>query len=99
MSWCAYESGQLNVAIPKFSRVEDGIKCFKDNGKWQDKSYIPDSGDIIFFDWNNDNDPNHVGIVEKVENNIIYTIEGNSKNRCREGFYTIFSKIIYGYVN
>ena len=34
VSWCANESGQLNVTIPKFARVEDGIQWFKDNGKW-----------------------------------------------------------------
>lgn len=33
VSWCANESGQLNVTIPKFARVEDGIQLFKDNGK------------------------------------------------------------------
>lgn len=33
VSWCANESGQLNVTIPKFARVEDGIQWFKDNGK------------------------------------------------------------------
>ena len=38
-------------------------------------------GDIIFFDWadSNDGKADHVGIVEKVENNTIYTIEGNTK--------------------
>lgn len=97
ISWCANESGQLNITIPKFSRVEDGIKWFKDNGKWQDRFYTPNSGDIIFFDWNNDNDPDHVGIVEKVENNIIYTIEGNSGDECKQKSYQQFSNSIYGF--
>lgn len=97
ISWCANESGQLNVTVPKFARVEDGIKWFKDNGKWQDKSYTPHRGDIIFFDWNNDNDPDHVGIVEKVEDNIIYTIEGNSKDECKQNIYIVTNNIVYGY--
>lgn len=97
ISWCANESGQLNITIPKFSRVEDGIKWFKDNGKWQDRFYTPNSGDVIFFDWNNDNDPDHVGIVEKVENDFIYTIEGNSKNECKQKKYLIVNRSIYGY--
>ncbi len=54
-------------------------------------------GEIIFFDWENDNDPDHVGIVEKVENNYIYTIEGNSKDECRSRKYRIGYKRIYGY--
>lgn len=35
-------------------------------------------GDIIFFDWENDGETDHTGIVEKTENNTVYTIEGNS---------------------
>lgn len=97
VSWCASESGQLDVTIPKFSRVEDGIKWFKGNGKWQDKSYIPDSGDIIFFDWNNDSDPDHVGIVERVENNRVFTIEGNSNDEVKAKSYLSNSYFVYGY--
>ena len=29
VEWCTNESGQLNISIPKFSRVEDGIQWFK----------------------------------------------------------------------
>ena len=97
VSWCANESGQLNITVPKFSRVEDGIKWYKDNGSWQDENYIPKSGDLIFFDWNNDNDPDHVGIVEKVEKGYIYTIEGHSRDECKEKQYKLTSLIIYGY--
>ena len=97
VSWCANESGDLNVTIPKFSRVEDGIVWFKNNGKWQTENYIPKSGDLIFFDWNQDNDPDHVGIVENVDNQYIYTIEGNSDDVCREKRYTMQYKNIYGY--
>lgn len=96
-SWCANESGQLNISIPKFSRVEDGIKWFKDNNKWKDKSYVPSSGDIIFFDWQNDNDPDHVGIVEKVENGYVCTIEGNSSDECKQKQYSTNGKAIYGF--
>ena len=45
-------------------------------------------GDIIFFDWDGDNLADHVGIVEKAEDGIIYTIEGNSNDRCRENRHT-----------
>ncbi len=97
MSWCANESGDLNKTVSKFSRVEDGISWYKKNNKWKNRNYIPHSGDIIFFDWEDDNDPDHVGIVEGVEKNKIYTIEGNSKDECRKKQYTISSKSIFGY--
>lgn len=58
--------------------------------------YIPTAGDIISFDWEVDGEVNHVGIVEKVENNIIYTIEGNSTDdTCRQQQYNINSNIIF----
>ena len=41
---------------------------------------------------------NYVGIVEKVENGKIYTIEGNSTgDMCRRLSYSINSKVIYGF--
>ena len=40
---------------------------------------------------------NHVGIVEKVENGMVYTVEGNSGDSCRENRYAIGHYEIYGY--
>ncbi len=39
----------------------------------------------------------HVGIVEKVENGMVYTVEGNSGDSCRENRYAIGHYEIYGY--
>lgn len=98
VSWCANESGILNVNIPKFSNCHnEGIPWFKEHNKWQGKGYIPSSGDLIFFDWNKDGTADHVGIVETVQNNIIYTIEGNSNNECKNKNYLTDSNLIYGF--
>ena len=97
VSWCTNQSGDLNITIQKFSAVRDGVKWYKDHDKWKDNSYMPKSGDLIFFDWENDEIPNHVGIVEKVENNIIYTIEGNSNDACKGKQYRIDNHSIFGY--
>ena len=41
---------------------------------------------------------NHVGIVEKCENEEVYTIEGNSNDDvCRQKEYDINSNVICGY--
>ena len=50
-------------------------------------------GDIIFFDWKDKHDghSDHVGIVQKVENGRVYTIEGNSSDSCRQRDYDINS--------
>ena len=57
-------------------------------------------GDIIFFDWadSNDGKADHVGIVDRVENNRVYTIEGNtSGDMCKQNVYNIGSSAILGY--
>ena len=99
VSWVANQAGYIEKGIiPKFSVCETGAKWFKDKGQWQPRSYIPSPGDIIFFDWEPDGRINHVGIVEKVEDNIVYTIEGNSNDdMCRQKEYKISNKVIVGY--
>ena len=97
VSWCANKSGIINNTIPKFSLCTDGVKWYKDHNKWENKSYIPQTGDIIFFDWNGDGHVQHVGIVEKEENGKVYTIEGNSNDEVRNKSYSLNNKSIYGY--
>ena len=97
VSWCGNENGSINNTIPRFSLCTDGEKWYKSKNRWQNSSYIPKTGDIIFFDWQQDGHTDHVGIVEKIENNQIYTIEGNSKDEVRCKSYNIHSKIIFGY--
>lgn len=85
--------------IPRFSSCEnEGVPYFKEKGLWQGKEYVPRTGDIIFFDWDNNNTADHVGIVKKTNNGIIYTIEGNSDgDMCKENSYDINSSMILGY--
>lgn len=61
-------------------------------------------GMIIFFDWDNkgvsgpqDGLSDRVGIVQKVENGIVYTVEGNSGDRCRQNQYSVGHYEILGY--
>ena len=85
VSWCANESGMLDdSSVPKFSLCTDGENWYKKNNRWKDKSYVPMTGNIIFFDWQRDGHTDHVGIVEKVENGKVFTIEGNSKDEVKE---------------
>lgn len=98
VSWCANEGGYIESGvIPKFARCVDGSQWFKNNNQWTDRSYEPSAGDIIFFDWENDGTTDHVGIVEKCENGVVYTVEGNSGDMCRARQYSVGSSVIYGY--
>ena len=99
VSWCANECGYIETGvIPKFAGVVLGIDWFKTRGQWANNSIEPSPGSIIFFDWQQDGLPDHVGIVEKCENGIIYTIEGNSLNdSCKQRQYLVGTSVIYGY--
>ena len=55
------------------------------------------AGMIIFFDWEDDGASEHTGIVEKYEDGLIYTIEGNSHDVCRRKWYAAEEKCIMGY--
>lgn len=98
VSWCADQCGYIESGIiPKFAGCVDGANWFKGNGQWQDRNYEPQAGNIIFFDWEGDGETDHVGIVEKCENGVVYTVEGNSGDACRQNQYTVGSSSIYGY--
>ncbi len=97
ISWLANELGYLNTLIPKTASVPTMVRWFRANGQLQRKTYEPKPGEIIFFDWNVDGHPDHVGLVEKVENGRIYTIEGNSKDECKRRDYPITSKYVHSY--
>ena len=98
VSWCANECGYIDTGvIPKFAGCVLGSQWFKDRGQWQDGSFEPSAGHIIFFDWEGDGETDHVGIVECVENGTVYTVEGNSGDTCRQNSYAIGSSVIYGY--
>ena len=66
-------------------------------GQWEGRSFEPIAGDIIFFDWQNDGLPDHVGIVEKCDGGLVYTVEGNSADRCAQCRYYVGSSSIFGY--
>ena len=98
VSWCADQCGYLDAGVlPKMEGVRPYVDWFIERGQWQGQDYEPSPGDIIFFDWESDGLADHVGIVEKVENNLIYTVEGNSGDRCVENRYYLGSAPVYGF--
>ncbi len=98
VSWCAEQCGYIEGGfIPKFAGCVSGENWFKERNQWQDRTYEPTAGDIIFFDWEGDGTTDHVGIVEKYENGVVYTVEGNSGDAVKQRQYTVGSSSIYGY--
>ena len=102
VSWCANKCRYIDAGIiPKFSGCINGVEWFKDRGQWIGNSFEPSPGMIIFFDWDDedgqDGNADHVGIVEKVENGRVYTIEGNTSDSCRQRSYPVGYYEILGY--
>lgn len=105
VSWCADQCGYIEDGIiPKYAGCDDGVQWFRSRGQWLDGSEEPMPGMIIFFDWDNkgssgpqDGESDHTGIVEKVENGIVYTVEGDSGDSCRQRQYAVGHYEIFGY--
>lgn len=94
VAWCAVWVSWLfsNAGVKMYKT--DGAGCFARNGqygKWYESEYsdsstTPKAGDIITFVWNHagryyNQDvyySDHVGIVYYVDDDFVYTIEGNS---------------------
>ena len=92
VSWCAGQCGLLeNGVIPKFASCGAGVNWFQSRGQWLDGSATPEPGMVIFFKWYGSDSliADHVGIVERVENGRVYTIEGNSDNMVRQNSYPV----------
>ena len=98
VSWCADQAGLLDFGvIPRFENCSCGAEWFQRNAGWMDRNNEPSPGEIIFFDWDLDGEADHVGIVEKCDAGIVYTIEGNSNDTCMRKHYAVGNRSIFGY--
>ena len=107
--WCdifttvIFQREGLSDLIGRECGVERHIHIFQRLGIWnEDGNSTPKAGDIITFNWDKDTQQNdgwadHIGIVEKVENGIIHTIEGNSNNVVKRNTYRIGHGNIRGF--
>ena len=101
LSWAVaeLEADTLEGAVPSFSRVDEGMDRLKDGtyGSWSDADTAPVPGDFIFFDWDGDKDPEHVGAVFLVRDGRVYSIEGNSGGKVAVHSYALDDPQILGY--
>lgn len=101
LSWGAEQQRDtIDGDPPKFADVDKGMASFKESGKWRnpnDATNKPIPGDYVFFDWDRDNDPDHVGAVLCVDGTQLYTIEGNSGGRVAVNCYPKNDPRIVGY--
>lgn len=93
LSWAAdQKKASIDGAPPRFANVDTGMEGFQKSGKWRspnDANNKPIPGDYVFFDWDGDSNPDHVGAVLCVEGDFLYTIEGNSGGRVAVNCYPL----------
>ena len=108
--WCAtfvssvaIKAGYTDI-IPTECGCGEMVKLFQKLGSWvENENRTPNPGDILFYDWqdngvgDNTGWPDHVGIVEKVENGKITVIEGNYSNSVKRRTISVNAKNIRGY--
>ena len=109
-AWCATFVSAVAVhlgytdIIPTECSCPRMITLFQSKGIWvENENRIPNPGDIIFYDWedngvgDNKGSSDHVGIVEKVVGKTITVIEGNYSNSVKRRTLAVNGKYIRGY--
>lgn len=109
-NWCATFVSAVAIKcdytdiIPTECSCEKMIDLCKKKGIWvENENRTPKSGEIIFYDWDDNGSgdnkgwSDHVGIVEKVSNGKITVIEGNYSNSVKRRTIAVNGKCIRGY--
>ena len=103
-TWCAWKLTGKNKAKAEYLLCVGGdlsagcgfaLKYYKQAGRF---SKTPRVGDQIFFKYSNDNSTaDHTGIVVRVTDSLVETIEGNSGGEVKRKAYQRTDKTIIGY--
>lgn len=109
-AWCATFVSSVAIKlgytdiIPTECGCNQMIALFQKMGCFVERDdYVPSPGTILFYDWDdsgvgdNKGGANHVGIVEAVNGDTMYVIEGNYKNAVGRRTMAVNGKFIRGY--
>lgn len=110
-AWCAATISALAVVCKATDIIPQECSCLrmidkaKAMGIWvESDAHVPKAGDIMMYDWDdsgsgeNTNNPDHVGIVEKITGNTITVIEGNYSNAVKRRTVLVNGRYIRGYI-
>ena len=94
--WVMRHAGVPATVFPKkasvFRAADGGVRAwFRARHLYKDDSSMPMAGDLVVFK------SSHIGIVENVQGNTIFTVEGNASNRVRRRSYSRSNSNIDGY--
>lgn len=102
VDWCFVQAYGYDVGRRLLCQPEDSYgagtgwsyRYYRESGRTGKQARV---GAQIFIDWEKDNEINHTGLVYKVDDGIVYTIEGNSEDQVRRCQYAENDPRIYGY--
>lgn len=106
VTWVMRHAGVPLDSVLNYKGCTTASEWFAAQGRFRPNSsgYIPKPGDIIMYEWNPENEgtpyddgDDHTGIVERVENGKVYTIEGNNGGQCRRDWWGLTNAKISGY--
>lgn len=109
-AWCAttvsaafIKAGMTSIA-PTECSCPRMINLYKNIGRWvENDAYVPQPGDIIMYDWqdngsgDNVGTADHVGIVESCNGSTMVIIEGNMSNGVGRRNLQVNARYIRGY--
>ena len=83
--WCdrfvSWLLGQMGFRLPQ-GGCSNQMNAFKNkNGYYAHGTRTPQTGDVVFFDWDNNGSPNHVGIIHIDEQGETWVIHGNFSSK------------------
>ena len=98
VSFCLHYAGVPESAFPQEAGCGSWVRALQAHGLYRAPGeYTPQSGDIVFFDWQQNGQPDHVGILEKADAGSLIVLEGNSGNSVRRNSYFAADGSICGY--
>ena len=82
VSWCADEAGVSEEAFPRSVNCARHSRAFTAMGRYYESAarggaYAPKQGDLVLF-YNDSGRIHHIGLVLYVENETLFTVEGNA---------------------
>jgi hypothetical protein len=94
----------VNDIMPCECSCDVMISLYKAMGRWcEDDGYIPQPGDPVFYDWQDDGagdctgGSDHVGLVENCDGKTITVIEGNAGDAVARRTLAVNGRYIRGY--
>ena len=99
VSWCADQVGVPRDVIKPYASCWYGLQDLKTMATYHEASsgYVPQPGDIFFYHFSKSG-AGHTGLVEKVQDRQIFTIEGNTADSVDARTYPLSNNKIKGYI-